>query len=358
MTPNFVLYELYPDKSLRVRPARLHCASGEAMRNLITDVEGVRVGHAVDARAATGVTVALFDRPAAAAMAALGGAPGSRDTLLLEPEMTVSHVDALVLSGGSAFGLDAAGGVQAVLTERGRGFEVGAVRVPIVPQAILFDLLNGGDKGWGRAPPYFRLGIEAVEAADIPFALGSAGAGHGATTLNLKGGLGSASARLASGITVGALAAVNAAGSAVMGDGPWFWAGPYEQDGEFGARGWPRTLPDGALAPRLKGRQGAHTTIAIVATDAALSGGEVKRIAIAAHDGLARALRPAHTPLDGDLVFAAATQQRPLTNGVLELAEIGLAAADCLARAIARAVYEATPLPFPGALPSWRQRFG
>jgi L-aminopeptidase/D-esterase-like protein len=327
------------------------------MRNLITDVEGVLVGNAADARVATGVTVALFERPAIAAMAVLGGAPGTRDTTLLEPEMTVEHVDALVLSGGSAFGLDAAGGVQAVLAEDGRGFPVGAVRVPIVPQAILFDLLNGGDKQWGRAPPFFRLGMEAVEAAGPDFALGSAGAGFGATTVNLKGGLGSASARTASGFTVGALVAVNAAGSATVGDGPWFWAAPYERDGEFGARGWPPAFPRTALDPVVKGGRAANTTIAIVATDAILTTSQLKRVAIGGHDGCARALRPAHTPLDGDLVFAAATGRRPLVNGELDEVSIALAAADCLARAIARAIHEATPLPFPGALPSWRQRF-
>lgn len=329
------------------------------MRNLITDVEGLSVGNAHDARVASGVTVVVFDRPAAASVAILGGGPGTRDTSLLEPEMTVEAIDALVLSGGSAFGLDAAGGVMAVLAERGRGFRVRDVTVPIVPQAILFDLVNGGDKGWGRKPPYFDLGMAACEAAAASFALGTAGAGYGATTSTVKGGLGSASQRTRSGHTVGALVAVNAVGTATIGDGPHFWAAAMERDGEFGGLGWPHPMPADALMPRLKGGPpGQNTTIAVVATDAVLTKAQCKRIANAAHDGYARALRPAHTPLDGDLVFAAATGLRPLQDPAYGLAELAMAAADCLARAVARGVHAATALPFPDAQPAWRDRFG
>lgn len=327
------------------------------MLNLLTDVAGLSVGHADDARVASGVTAILFDRPAIASIAILGGAPGVRDTALLEPEMTVEAVDAVLLSGGSAFGLDAAGGAMAALVEAGRGFSVGPARVPIVPQAVLFDLLNGGDKAWGRNSPYGALGHDAVRKAARHFALGTAGAGYGATTATLKGGLGSASAVSSEGITVGAIVAVNAVGSATIGDGPHFWAAPYERDAEFGGLGFPATLPEAALRPRLKGGVRENTTIALVATDAKLTKAEAKRLALSAHDGLARALRPGHTPMDGDTVFAAATGLKPLPNGTTTLTELAILAADTLARAIARGVYEAEALPFPGAQRSWKGCF-
>ena len=165
-----------------------------AQRNLITDVAGVLVGHADDARLASGVTVIVFEEPAVAAVDVRGGAPGTRETDLLEPHRTVERIDAVVLSGGSAFGLDAGAGVQAFLRERGRGFAIGDIRVPLVCGAVLFDLLNGGDKNWGRFPPYRDLGYSAAAQVGKTFALGTAGAGFGATTVNLKGGLGSASA--------------------------------------------------------------------------------------------------------------------------------------------------------------------
>ena len=328
-------------------------------RNLMTDVAGVRVGHAADARIASGVTVITFEPSAVASVSILGGAPGGRDTAFLEPEMTVEVTHAIVLSGGSAFGLDAAGGVQAVLAEQGIGLAVGAARVPLVPQAVVFDLNNGGDKRWGRNPPYFQLGMAAADAAAPgAFALGSVGAGLGATTADLKGGLGSASAVTTRGHTVGALAVVNAVGSATIGRGPHFWAAPYEVGAEYGGRGWPATLPPDALALRIKGAAPPSTTIACIATDATLTKAQARRIAIMAHDGLSRAIRPAHAPMDGDTVFAAATGRRPLTDPLVDLTEIGLAAADCLARAIARGVYEATALPFAGALPAWRDLWG
>ncbi len=328
------------------------------MQNLITDVQGLTVGHAASPRHASGVTVVVFDNPATASMSSLGGAPGTRDTTLLDPEMTVEYVDALVLSGGSAFGLDAASGVQAILRERGRGFRVGPHIVPIVPQAILFDLANGGDKEWGRRTPYADLGAQACETATSGFGLGTVGAGYGATTATLKGGLGSASTRTASGFTVGALVAVNAVGSPVIGEGPHFWAAPYERGGEFGGLGWPARIAEADLRPRLKGGPGQNTTIAIVATDAILTKAQAKRLAIGAHDGLSRALRPAHTPLDGDTVFAAATGRIALPDPHYALAEITLAAADCLARAVARGVFEARALPYPDALPAWSDRYG
>ncbi|HEV3185789.1 MAG TPA: P1 family peptidase [Xanthobacteraceae bacterium] len=327
-------------------------------RNLITDVDGLRVGHADDRALASGVTAIVFDAPAVAAIDIRGGGPGTRETDLLDPAMTVDHIDAIALSGGSALGLEAAAGVQAWLREQGRGFAVRSARVPIVPGAILFDLLNGGDKDWGRFPPYRDLGYRAALAAASDFALGSTGAGLGATTVDLKGGLGSASVVTGSGYTIGALAAVNAAGSVVVGGGPWFWAAPFERDREYGGCGFPSPLPAGALAPRTKGSVQESTTLAVVATDAALTKAQLNRVAVMAQTGLARAIHPVHTPLDGDVVFAVATGRKAAPDPVLGLTEIGSAAADTLARAVARGVYEATALPFPGAVPSWRDRFG
>jgi D-aminopeptidase len=328
------------------------------MRNLITDVPGVQVGNADDARLASGVTAIIFDEPAVASGDVRGGAPGTRDVDLLQPDETVERIDAVVLSGGSAFGLDSPSGVQAALREQGRGFAIGAVRVPIVPGAILFDLLNGGNKDWGRFPPYRDLGFAAASNASGEFRLGTAGAGFGATTVNLKGGLGSASAQTRDGVTVGAIVAVNAVGSVTVGDGPHFWAAPFEQGGEFGARGVAAPVPRDALAIRLKGGVRENTTIALVATDATLTKAQAKRLAIVAHDGLARAIYPVHTPLDGDIVFAASTGKRPLALPLYAFAELGAHAANVLSRAVARAIYEATALPFAGALPSWRDKFG
>jgi L-aminopeptidase/D-esterase-like protein len=327
------------------------------MRNLITDVPGLKVGHAHDARLGSGATAIVFDRPAVAAADVRGGAPGTRETDLLDPDKLVEHIDAIALSGGSAFGLDAASGVQAWLREQGRGFAVGPARVPIVPAAILFDLTHAGDKAWGRFSPYRELGYAAAAAAGLDVALGSVGAGLGATTFNLKGGIGSASARV-DGITIGALAAANAAGSMMVGDGPWFWAAPFEQGDELGGRGFPSPLPAGALEPRTKGGARANTTLVVVATDASLTKAQAKRLAVMAQDGLAHAIFPAHTPVDGDIVFAAATGHHPLADPVGGLMRLGAVAMQVVARAIARGVYQATALPGDTGCPDWRSRFG
>lgn len=323
-------------------------------RNLITDIAGLRVGHAIDARLRSGCTVLLGAQPFVAAVSVMGGAPGTRETDLLAPDRLVQEVDALVLSGGSAFGLDACSGVADGLRALERGFAVGDQRVPIVPGAILFDLLNGGDKGWTRNP-YYDLGARALAAADASFALGSAGAGYGALTGRWKGGLGSASCVLPSGISVGALVAVNALGSVTVGVGPQFWAAPWEIGAEFGGLGAALAFPP-SEAPLPRKRMGEATTIAIVATDARLTQAEATRMATAAQDGMARAIVPSHTLLDGDLVFAAATGARALTDPVTDLFQIGHAAATCLARAIARGVHAAEPMP--GDLqPAWRSHF-
>jgi L-aminopeptidase/D-esterase-like protein len=213
------------------------------MKNLITDVAGVLVGNAHDARLASGVTAIIFEEPAVASVDVRGGAPATRETDLLEPHRSVEHIDAVVLSGGSAFGLDAGTGVQAYLHGRGRGFPIGDVRVPIVCAAALFDLLNGGEKAWGRFSPYRDLGYSAASAAGRTFELGTEGAGFGATTINRKGGLGSTSALTSRGHMVGALVAVNACGSVVVGEGPHFWAAPFELGDEFGGLGFPSPLP-------------------------------------------------------------------------------------------------------------------
>jgi L-aminopeptidase/D-esterase-like protein len=335
------------------------------VRNLITDVPGLLVGNAQDAHAATGVTVAVFERSTVASVATLGGAPGDRAVTLLEPEMTRGLIDAVVLSGGSLYGLDAAGGVSAVLCRQGKGAPFGNMVLPVAVQAILFDLTHGGEKDWirepvTRRPPYWDLGRDAAETAASEFALGTVGAGYGATTVNLKGGLGSASARTERGFMVGALAAVNAVGSATVGDSWHFWAAPYEQGQEFGGHGALAKVPAEALAPRYKGQPApvTATTIALVATDARLTKAECKRLAIMANDGLARALRPVHAPSDGDTVFAAATAGRDTTVDPFVLTELGAAAADCLARAVARGVFEATALPYKTSLPDYGQKFG
>jgi D-aminopeptidase len=327
------------------------------LRNMITDIPGIRIGHAADDKLGSGSTVIIFDHPVVASVDVRGGGPGTRETALLDPAQTVEGIDAIVLSGGSAFGLDAASGAQAWLREQGRGFQVREARVPIVPTAILFDLLSGGDKNWGRYPPYRELGYAAAKDARGDFALGSAGAGRGATTVNLKGGIGTASAKTRSGLTVGALAAANAAGSMTIGKGPHFWAAPFEQGNEFGGRGWPASFPADALAFRSKGSVGENTTLAVVATDAKLTKAQAKRLAVMAQSGLSRAIYPVHTPLDGDVVFAAGTGATPLPDTVFSLSELGMVAANVLARAIARGVYEATALPFDGAVQSWRDRF-
>lgn len=327
-------------------------------RNDLTDVAGLSVGNARDERLKSGVTAVLCDVPAVAAVQILGGAPGTRDTDLLAPENTVRAVDALVLAGGSAFGLEAADGVAAFLREEGRGFAIGAARVPIVPAAILFDLLNGGDKGWARYSPYRELGYEAAAAAaDRALPLGSEGAGTGATTATFKGGLGSASVRLANGVTVAALVAVNAVGSATVGDTRHFWSAPFEIEGEFGGLRLPATMPPEANLSRIKSdaRKGANTTIGIVATDALLDKAECKRLAVAGHDGFAKALWPAHTDLDGDLVFALSTGRSRAPLDLRARIDLAAAASLVMARAIARGIYEARPIE-GDLVPAWRER--
>src|SRR5258706_6418285 len=257
------------DRSAAVRssaPRRVH-----AMKNLLTDIAGVRVGHADDKTVASGATAVIFDRPAVAAIDVRGGGPGTREGALLDLVNTVDRIDAIALSGGSAFGLEAGGGVQAWLAERGRGFAVRGALIPIVPGAIMFDLLNGGNKAWGRFAPYRDLGYTAAAAASTNFAIGSVGAGLGATTANFKGGIGSASAAAQNRGRGPPPAGGHSLGSGPGRHGPWFWAAPFEIDGEYGGRGLPPSFTPDMLAMRIKGGTAAtsveNTTLAVVVTD-------------------------------------------------------------------------------------------
>ncbi len=327
-------------------------------RNLITDVPGLKVGNAQVEVLKSGTTVLTADHPFTASVHVMGGAPGTRETDLLAPDKSVERVDAIALSGGSAFGLDACSGVSDALRAEGRGFQVGPAIVPIVPGAILFDLLNGGEKDWAENP-YRALGKSAYLAASPEFKLGSVGAGTGALAAMHKGGLGSASLVLEDGVTVGALVAANPLGSVTTPGDRHFWAAPFEIDDEFGGLG-PDPASGLGRAPVSRKAQMMHsappdranTTIAIVATDAALTKPQCQRLAVAAHDGIARAIVPAHTPGDGDLVFGLSTGAR--TVGAEAMAMIGHAASICLARAIARAIFLATPNP-GDLLPCWSQ---
>lgn len=323
-------------------------------KNLITDVAGLYVGNAQDDALKSGTTVLLGDHPFTASVHVMGGAPGTRETDLLAPDKSVAAVDALVLSGGSAYGLDACSGVVDGLRAAGRGFQVGPATIPLVPGAILFDLLNGGGKNWAENP-YRSLGRAALDDASDSFALGTVGAGTGALSAMVKGGLGSASLQLPDGTMVAALVAANPVGAVTTPGDRHFYAAPFEMNGEFGGLG-----PDmnSGLGLSMDSRKTAamspreNTTIAIVATDATLTKAQCKRMAVAAHDGIARATVPAHTPHDGDLVFALSTADHEVEDRMLLL--IGHAASLCLARAIARAAYEATPAP-DDLLPCWRE---
>ena len=325
-------------------------------RNLITDVPGILVGQAEDHSAITGTTVVLAEAPAVAAADVRGGAPGSRETELLRSATLVERVDAIVLSGGSGFGLDAGSGAMGALAAQGRGFAVGNARVPIVPAAILFDLNFPGRTHWAGEPPHHRLGRDATLSAGHDFALGNVGAGLGAKAGRLKGGLGSASCRLGDGVTVGAIVAVNCCGSVVRPDCGRFWAAELALAGEIPPQPAipqsPLDLDDFSACG--DGLVGANTTIAVVATDAPLDKNACQRFAMMAQDGLSRAIRPAHTPFDGDTVFALSTGSgTPITPE--RLTRLGNAAADCLSRAIMRAIVAAEPL---GGYPGWRDLYG
>jgi L-aminopeptidase/D-esterase-like protein len=324
--------------------------------NLITDVAGLAVGHATDAAAATGVTTLVGARPLAAAVDVRGGAPGVRETDTLAPDALVGQAHAIVLAGGSVFGLAAADGVATALSAANVGLRLTAHTraIPIVPAAVLHDLGHGGDKNWSE-PPYRQLGRDSLKAAGVEFALGAVGAGRGARAGQLAGGIGSASLDLGGGLVVGALVAVNSIGSPLMPDGRTYWAWPFEIGAEFGgARPHARAAAvdpapaDSRLALIGQLKAGTSTVIGIVATSARLERAECRRLAVMAHDGIARGVRPSHTPFDGDVIFAVATGTARLAGDRLRaahVARLGSAAADCMARAIARGVYEANRPP-------------
>ena len=340
-------------------------------RNLITDVPGLLVGNACDKHIKSGVTVLSADRAFTASVDVMGGAPGSRETELLYPDKLVDRVDAIVLAGGSAFGLDAASGVVEALRARQRGFAVGPLCVPIVPAAIIFDLINGGDKQW-NTNPYAALGQQAYANLASVFELGTIGAGTGATTASLKGGLGSASLVLPDGYTVGALVVANPHGHSTVKGGKHFWAAPFEMDNEFGGHGvapvhnpysiatndkfaaYERLLAaDSRAGPE---PEGMNTTIAVVATSAPLSKSQLQRLAVSAQDGMARAIVPSHTPLDGDLIFSVSLCDQHEEQKPCDPLLIGHAAAICLSRAIARGVYHAQAEQ-GDTMPSWRSLY-
>ncbi len=327
-------------------------AAHPGARNLITDVPGLKVGSAEDPAVRTGATVVVPDTAAVVAAEVGGGGPATRETDATQPQNLVHAFDAVVLSGGSVYGLAAADGVVAWLGARHRGYGLSSDPAtplsPVVPAAALYDLANGGRKDWGVQPPYWNLGAKAMDALGEDFALGTAGAGYGAMAGGIKGGLGSASIVTADGITVGALVAVNSAGSVVGSDGRTFWASPFELGGEFGGLGAAglRGAPDDWGRPRPNPSARKNTTLSVVATDVTLTSDEARRVAIMAQDGMARAIRPSHSPFDGDVVFAMSTGKREAAEPrAFTVARIGALAADTLARAIARAVYLATPWP-------------
>lgn len=327
-------------------------------RNLITDVAGISIGQADDPKARTGVTVILPEGRATCAADVRGGGPGTRETDALNSWNLVHSVDAVVLAGGSVYGLAAADGVAAWLGAHDRGYGMsqtaGVPKSPVIPAAILYDLANRGDKAWGLNPPYRELGLRAVESAGANFKLGMAGAGYGAEAGALKGGLGSASFVTNDGMTVGAIVAVNCLGSVVVPGGKNFWAGPFEIGNEFGGLGasarrvvgedWGQTKANPAA---VNSGTRANTTIACIATDVDLDIDQMKRVTIMAQDGLARAIRPVHSPFDGDVVFGLSTAKQKIKGPSADftVTRIGSIAADVLARAVARGVYEATLPP-------------
>jgi len=316
------------------------------VKNTILDVGGLRIGQAHDTKVKTGVTVILPDSPATCAVDVRGGGPGTRETDTLNDGGLIEQIHAICLSGGSVYGLAAADGVCAWLGQQRIGYAPGPAPIPvspIVPSAILFDNANGGDKEWGIEPPFRRLAIEACETASSTLTLGTAGAGFGATAGLYPGGLGSAS-EIVDGVAIGAIIAANPVGSPYMPGTQCPWAWPYEMNNEFGGKRPPedytyQEAKDTKLA-FLKSA-GQSTVIGAIAVNAALTQKQLKRLAIMAQDGIAMAVQPSHTPLDGDTIFALSTGDKSCESSVA-LAELGAAAARCVARALMRGVYEAS----------------
>jgi len=322
-------------------------------RNLITDVDGIKVGNAEDARARTGVTVILPDERAVASGEVRGAAPGTRETDLLDPTCRMDRIDGVCFSGGSVHGLASGDAVVRWLYERGRGFSLNGDYLPIIPGAIIYDLPMGGEKDWGNCPNYADLASAACDNAGLDFSLGNVGAGMGASAGPLKAGLGSASVVGDDGLQIGALVVTNPFGRATMPGSGTLWAWALERAGEMGGQYPPGALNHYEDDMALDGQLGGNTTLAVIATNATLDKAQAKRVAMMAHDGMARAIRPIHTPFDGDVVFTLSTTQLPLADpDSRSVARIGALAADCLTRAIGRSVYEASAL---GTFPSYRE---
>ncbi len=325
--------------------------------NSICDVSGVKVGSATDETVRTGTTVILPDKRVVAAVDVRGGGPATRETDALDATCLVDEADAIVLSGGSVYGLEASSGVTTALGQRGRGYPLPGLEqvAPIVPAANLFDLANGGDKSWGDNPPYHQLGRQALENVSASMERGNVGAGRGATIGPYKGGLDTASVVTDDGMVVGALTAANAFGSPVIPGTDTLWAFPLEMNDELGGQKVPAAVsfdPDLLPAGALSAEPGTNTTLAVVATNVALSPAQAKRIAIMAHDGFARAVRPIHTPFDGDVIFVLSLADKTLDDPfAYSICRLGSLAADCVARAVARAAYHATAID---GYPSYR----
>ena len=342
-------------------------------KNLITDVSGVQVGHAEDYKIGTGVTVITGDNPFSAAVDVRGGGPGTRETDMLSLENSIGRADAIVLSGGSAYGLDASSEIQDLLRDDGKGYQLGKAIIPLVPSAVIFDL-NINDNPHvnkiGHRSPWRNLANQAYKSCSNNFLLGSYGAGCGATTATLKGGQGSSSwkQKYSNGqeYTVGAIVINNAVGNPLLNKGPCFLSGYLEINKEFGGYGTSNENFDHVIRSKRLPRSigiadtfnqiSSNTVIGVVATDAPLSRINLKRLAIMAHDGIAKSLSPAHTPMDGDTIFAISTHQNnksELDN--IDILAMGSRISDCVARACNRAVYEAVSTI--KSKPTWKELF-
>ena len=343
-------------------------------KNLITDVLGVQVGHSEDNKIGTGVTVITGDYPFSAAVDVRGGGPGTRETDMLSLENSIGRADAIVLSGGSAYGLDASSEIQDLLRHDGKGYQLGKAIIPLVPAAVIFDL-NIHDSPHvnkiGERSLWRNLANQAYKSCSSDFLLGSYGAGCGATTATLKGGQGSSSwkQKYSNGqeYTVGAIVINNAVGNPLLNKGPYFLSGYLELNSEFGGYGvssekFDHVIRSKRLPPSLGEANtfnniSSNTVIGVVATDAPLSRANLKRLAIMAHDGIAKSLSPAHTPMDGDTIFSISTNQNSNELGLnnIDILGMGSRISDCVARACNRAVYEADSIT--ESKPSWKKLF-
>ena len=325
-------------------------------KNLITDVKGLYIGNSENELINTGSTILTCKDRFVASYKVLGGAPGTRETDLLEPDKLVEKIDALVLSGGSAFGLEAASETVNLLRRDNKGYSVSNNKVPIVPSAIIFDLMNGGNKDWENNP-YIDLAQKAYSDMSSNFKIGSYGAGKGATAGNIKGGLGSCSLLINNTYTVGALIIVNSFGSVVVNDAPHFWAAPFEYQNEFGGLGCSNKFePFKEIARTSPDDFKKNTVIGVVATDADLSKAQCKALATVAHDGITRAVFPSHTTFDGDLMFAISTGEKQLKENFNDILAINQAASLCVSRSIARGVYHASNSK-SDIFPSFKNKF-